>query len=177
MPSARSTGQTITTDQANFNVIVTIPEEHGTRYEGKPDPKTTPVGSYKPNAWDLYDMHGNVYQWCMDWHGEYPPGGATDPRGPAEGFVRICRGGSPKDEAGRVAVWGHTSGNKGDEELRHEVTISTPFYMGAYTVTQEQYEAVVGENPSWFVGVNNPVDNVVQPSTRRGCPVTIKAEA
>ncbi len=54
---------------------------------------TTTVGSYLPNAWGLYDMHGNVWEWCLDWHGGYD-GDATDPKGPAEGTSRIIRGSS-----------------------------------------------------------------------------------
>jgi formylglycine-generating enzyme required for sulfatase activity len=55
--------------------------------------KTVVVGSYKANAFGLYDMHGNAEEWCNDWHGEYPFA-VTDPMGPAIGENRVLRGGT-----------------------------------------------------------------------------------
>jgi formylglycine-generating enzyme required for sulfatase activity len=53
-----------------------------------------PVSGRNPNVWGLYDMYGNVYEWCSDWYGDYPSGSVIDPQGPSSGSLRVLRGGS-----------------------------------------------------------------------------------
>ena len=228
--TAYSFGDVLTKSDANCN-------ESGGRIKE--------LGSYKPNAFGLYDMHGNVWEWCEDSYGDYPAGSAIDPKGPATGGSRVARGGSfnygvsharssnrglnsptarsddggfrlarsvdikaavaspiaPKSDptgvipAGNLLVAPFTEakaievqkevakslqkeveekadlgkgikldmvlipagkfkmgspaseqGRSGDE-TQHEVTLTKPFYMGKYEVTQEQWESVMGDNP------------------------------
>ncbi|NQT69044.1 MAG: formylglycine-generating enzyme family protein [Desulfobacteraceae bacterium] len=56
--------------------------------------RPAPVKSYQPNAWGVYDMHGNVWEWVMDRHEEYSSAPAVDPHGPDSGTMRVKRGGS-----------------------------------------------------------------------------------
>ncbi len=72
---------------------------YGGASKGEYRKKTTKVGSFRPNAFGLYDMHGNVWEWCQDWKDDYPSGSATDPVGFSSGSSRVLRGGSWNDRA------------------------------------------------------------------------------
>jgi formylglycine-generating enzyme len=81
---------------------------------------TSPVGSFKPNAFGLHDMHGNAEQWCSDWFDEYSyyaKSPTDDPTGPDSGYSRVCRGGSwggSPLEALSAARYRSTPGNRCD---------------------------------------------------------------
>ena len=99
LPFGIGDGTRLTYELANFRSTHPYDVAQGGEYE---DPQadyraiTTEVGSFEPNGYGLYDMHGNVYEHCSDWYGAYPEGPVTDPVGPdsASDGTKVLRGGS-----------------------------------------------------------------------------------
>jgi formylglycine-generating enzyme required for sulfatase activity len=83
-------GKSLSSAQANFNGNF----PYGGAAKGQYLGRTTICGTYAPNAWGLYDMHGNLWEFCQDWYGPYPGGKVTDPKGPATGSAHVLRGGA-----------------------------------------------------------------------------------
>ena len=87
-------------------------------------PYTSPVGYFPPNRYGLYDMAGNVWQWCWDWFGDYSAGAQTDPRGAASGSNRVDRGGA----------WGGTANVARTADRDHSYPTRRNGYIGFRSV-------------------------------------------
>ncbi|MBL8472843.1 MAG: SUMF1/EgtB/PvdO family nonheme iron enzyme [Rhodocyclaceae bacterium] len=91
-----SFGNTVTVDQVNYDG--NYPYAHCPK--GQDRARTIDVAALPANPWGLYQMHGNVWEWCADWYGNYGLAKQTDPTGPRNGRERVLRGGSWSDYAG-----------------------------------------------------------------------------
>ena len=102
-------GATISTDQVNYYGEAV----YGDGKKGVDRKKTTPVGSFPANAWGLHDMHGNVWQWCQDWYGDYPQKDVVDPQGAEK------RGKNDKDDKDKDDNFRVLRGGSWDNDPRH----------------------------------------------------------
>jgi formylglycine-generating enzyme required for sulfatase activity len=106
-------GDCLTSEQANFNGK----EPYINCEKSENRKKPLPVGSFAPNAFGLYDMHGNIWEWTSDWYGEYKVDDKLNPKGPDTGTNKVDRGGGFYDPAWRCRSayrgGGTPPGNKG----------------------------------------------------------------
>ena len=96
-----NTGGDIKDSQANFYAHYSYKNE-SPRIVGGYRETTLPPGSFPANAWGLFDMHGNVWEWCWDWYGPYPASDQNNPAGPESGQFRVHRGGGWNDFAKHI---------------------------------------------------------------------------
>ena len=89
--SSFSFGEELTTEKANYNAKWAWEDD---KEVGEYREKTLPVKSFDTNPWGMYQMHGNVWEWCQDWYSDYPTSPVQNPEGVESGENRVLRGGS-----------------------------------------------------------------------------------
>lgn len=132
-------GNSLSSRLANFNGHFPYGEGQQSKYLEK----SAPVGQYAPNWLGLYDMHGNTFEWCLDWYSPYQtnstPHGIIDPQGPEDGKDKIYRGGSWFDVSGfcRSAFRGKTNPHDRSDHLGFRIVLINLPYAES---TVEEFE-------------------------------------
>ena len=116
--TAFNTGNRLSKSQANFD-----------------GSETMPVGAFPPNAWGLYDMHGNVLEWCNDWYGDYSNSAQTNPAGPSSGSRRVKRGGGWRNDD--AVSWGDARRAIFWNEFAQESPWNEPDCRSAYRTSDD----------------------------------------
>ena len=147
-------GNTISHSRANYYATsdykydLTGNSYHHPSYKTGSEPYTSPVGAFAANGYGLYDMAGNVFEWCWDWHVKYSSGSQTNPRGATSGTRRVFRGGSWDSGAddGRVALRDHEPPGNTDDEFGFRVARSLP--AGPPQITSDLSKVILTKGKS-----------------------------
>lgn len=144
-----NTGDCLTSLQANYNWVYPYSTctNTVTTYPGK----TQAVGSYAPNGYGLYDMHGNVWEWCLDWYDKYPNTNQVNPSGSTEGTLRVLRGGN----------WGYDAVYCRSARRIYQNPLHNDFYIGFRLVYPP-----TSENPQTVTDIDGNIYNTVTIGTQ-----------